>query len=33
MSGRQAVYTELQIKINPQVEDIVSDCGRNLQRS
>ena len=31
MSGRQAVYTELQIKINPQVEDIVSDfCFENL---
>lgn len=25
MSGRQAVYTELQIRINPALEDIVAD--------
>ena len=31
MSGKQAVYTELQIRINPQIEDIVSDfCFENL---
>lgn len=31
MSERQAVYTELQIKINPAIEDIVSEfCFENL---
>ena len=31
MSGKQTVYTELQIRINPQIEDIVSDfCFENL---
>lgn len=31
MSGRQAVYTELQIRINPALEDIVADfCFENL---
>ena len=31
MSEKQAVYTELQIRINPQIEEIVSDfCFENL---
>ena len=31
MSGKQTVYTELQIRINPQIEDVVSDfCFENL---
>ena len=31
MSEKQAVYTELQIRINPEIEDIVSDfCFENL---
>ncbi len=31
MSGKQAMYIELQIRINPEIEDIVSDfCFENL---